>query len=76
MITSPFAMPDPIRSPSKTLIPAEARRQGMISVQEYLHQDTLLPMPPAVETGKLVAADAPNMYSEGGLKGASFVEEL
>ena len=83
MVTSPFAMPDPIRSPSKTVIPAEARRQGIVSVQEYMHQDTRLPMPPAVATGELVAAKAPimqppqkYMYSAGGLKGASFVEEL
>ena len=83
VITLPFAMPDPIRSPSKTLIPVEARCQGLISVQEYLHQDNMLPVPPAIETGKLVAAKAPNMvppqkymYLEGGLKGALFVEEL
>ena len=65
------------------LIPAEARRQGIVSVQEFLHQDTRLPVPPAIETGDLVAASAPNMeppqkfmYSAAGLNGASFVEEL
>ena len=82
-IASPFAMPDPLRSPSKTVIPAEARRQGIISVQEYMNEDTSIALPPPVATEELVDANAPKMkppqkmmYSEDGLKGASFIEKL
>ena len=65
------------------VIPAEARRQGVISVQEHMNEDTLLPIPPPIATDELVEADAPKMkppqklmYSEDGLRGASFVEKL
>jgi hypothetical protein len=52
-------------------------------VQEYMNEDTSLSLPPPIATEELVDANAPKMkppqklmYSEDGLKGASFIEKL
>ena len=44
-----------------TAIPAAARQQGVISVQEHLHQDTALKLPPPIPEAELVDASAPEM---------------